>query len=601
MYEIGTEGDRDGVEGDIWTGSENWAAFVKGVEAKLWQVHWCRSGWWHRLMVEIMFVALAGLWYDDSARLRCGGDSGYNVPTTYVTLWAVRICLRNIRGYNMISKKFFDIVSKTRKHVTVHVHFAPDPKRVSHRFPNLKSLTLKSYSWGHYTPEKCCIPVTPWILETAVKFEILKSLSIRNMVLSAFDLQPLAKNRGGGLRSLEIRGCKMFSEDGLEDIARCCSELTSLRLGYNWIENDYEGGYRTNGKWFHELALCNTVMESLDFDDPFDCYDMEDVTLLAKKCSKSLVSLNISSRNLSDFREVFKHAKKLDHFGYGIIDVHPDSNGFRFPPNIRGLRIEYVTQASFPFLLPYFHHLRELDLKCVPNCPSNLFKWSPSLEVLHTQDNCGDKGLQVIGQFCKKLRKLTRYGLATQMGLIAVAQGCPNLEYLEFTLFDISNEALECVGTRLKNLHDFRIFLDEEGGIEDFPLDNGVQAMLMGCTKLERLDIDLCLGVLTDVGLGYIGEYGHNLRHLSLSYTGESDVGLLELLKGCPKLRKLKLNGCPFSEQAITSFVFSINQSLRYAWLDYGSPDVSVLTRPMVSAQASIDLLTIEPPLGLVT
>ncbi|GJT54346.1 hypothetical protein Tco_0989400 [Tanacetum coccineum] len=81
--------------------SENRAAFVEGVEAKLWQVHWCRSGWWRRLMVEIMFVALAGLWYDDSARLRCGGDSGYNVPATYVTLWAVGICLRNIRGYNM--------------------------------------------------------------------------------------------------------------------------------------------------------------------------------------------------------------------------------------------------------------------------------------------------------------------------------------------------------------------------------------------------------------------------------------------------------------------------------------------------------------------
>ncbi|GKB20352.1 hypothetical protein Tco_0854275 [Tanacetum coccineum] len=49
--------------------AENGAAFVKGVEAKLWQVHWCRSGWWRRLMVEIMFVALVGLWYDDSAKL----------------------------------------------------------------------------------------------------------------------------------------------------------------------------------------------------------------------------------------------------------------------------------------------------------------------------------------------------------------------------------------------------------------------------------------------------------------------------------------------------------------------------------------------------
>nr|GEV25803.1 heavy metal-associated isoprenylated plant protein 8-like [Tanacetum cinerariifolium] len=89
------------ITGDIWIGFENGAAFVEGVEAKLWQVHWCRSGWWHWLMVAIMFVALAGLWYDDSARLWCGGDSGYNVPATYVTLWALGICLRNIRGYKM--------------------------------------------------------------------------------------------------------------------------------------------------------------------------------------------------------------------------------------------------------------------------------------------------------------------------------------------------------------------------------------------------------------------------------------------------------------------------------------------------------------------
>ncbi|GKE11983.1 nucleosome assembly protein 1,4 [Tanacetum coccineum] len=137
----------------------------------------------------------------------------------------------------------------------------------------------------------------------------------------------------------------------------------------------------------------------------------------------------------------------------------------------------------------------------------------------------------------------------------------------------------------MKNLHDFRIHLSEKGGKTDFPLDNGVRAMLRGCKKLERLDIYLRPGLLTDVSLGFIGEYGLNIRHLSLTNMGESDVGLLELLKGCPKLRKLKLTGCPFNEQAIASFVFSINQSLRYVWLDYGSRDVSVLTRPMVSAE----------------
>ncbi|GJY86810.1 ribonuclease H-like domain-containing protein [Tanacetum coccineum] len=275
------------------------------------------------------------------------------------------------------------------------------------------------------------------------------------MVVSPSDLKCLAKTRGANLRSLEIRGCKMFSGDGLIDIARYCKDLRSLRLEHNWMENDY----MPNGEWLHELALCNTVMESLKFHYPFDSYDMKDVTCLAKKCSNSLVSLNIYPQPLSNSREVFKHARKLDNFGYGIIDEDSDYNGFKFPPNIRGLRIQDLYEASFPFLLLYLNQLRELDLLYedhTHNCQCFFFERCPNLEVLVTEDICGDIGLQVVGQFCKKLRKLTHYGRATHIGLITLAQGCPNLEYLAVTLLDISNEALECVGTHLKNLRDFR-------------------------------------------------------------------------------------------------------------------------------------------------
>ncbi|GJZ38149.1 leucine-rich repeat, cysteine-containing subtype protein [Tanacetum coccineum] len=330
--------------------------------------------------------------------------------------------------------------------------------------------------------------------------------------------------------------------------------------------------------------LCVTRL-SFRYPSPFDMYDMKDVTHLAKKCSNSLVSLNIFNKSLSDFSEVFKHAKKLAYFGDGIIDEDGDYSGFKFPPNIRGLRILNLAKASFPFLLPYLNQLRELDL-CYSNlefdCQCFLFERCPSLEVLVTQDTCGDEGLQVISQFCKKLRKLTHHGWVTHTGLVALAQGCPNLVYISVNIYDISNEALECVGTHLKNLRDFRFWLGREDDITDSSLDNGVRDMLVGCSKLEKLHIGLCLGGLTDVGLGYIGKYGHNLRSLSLYETGESDVGLFELLKGCPKLRKLRLRRCPFSDQAISTFVFNIH-SLRYIWAasDY-HPDL-LLTRPMVS------------------
>ncbi|PWA98728.1 hypothetical protein CTI12_AA015110 [Artemisia annua] len=60
--------------------------------------------------------------------------------------------------------------------------------------------------------------------------------------------------------------------------------------------------------------------------------------------------------------------------------------------------------------------------------------------------------------------------------------------------------------------------------------------------------------------------------------------GLVKLSKGCPKLRKLKLRGCPFSEQVVTSYVFNI-PSLRYVWFDSSDRDhiVLVLIRPRVS------------------
>lgn len=132
------------------------------------------------------------------------------------------------------------------------------------------------------------------------------------------------------------------------------------------------------------------------------------------------------------------------------------------------------------------------------------------------------------------------------------------------TLGNISNNAIKLVGTHLKNLRKFRMELVKEHGT---PLDNGIRAMLMGCKKLERLDICLWHGGMTDVGLEYIGKYGANLRSLSLTRIGNSDAGLVKLSEGCQKLRKLKLMNCPFSEQVVTSSVLNI-PSLRYLWFD---------------------------------
>ncbi|PWA35789.1 hypothetical protein CTI12_AA606180 [Artemisia annua] len=461
---------------------------------------------------------------------------------------------------SLVSRKLFELDRITRKQVTVHVHYLRNPSHLSERFPNIESLTVIGlFSESHFPRYS----ISPWIRELVVSFKRLNALCIRDMHVDDEDLELLGSTRGKHLRVLKIEvGCgNRVSNSGLVHIAKYCNQLRTF-----CFEDNYIWGYKF-GNCLHELALHNKVIESLHFSTTFDHIGVNDLTLLAKNCSKSLVSLKISPCSLSKLGEAFRHAVRLEDSDGAYFDEDDEYVGFKFPPNMRCLGICDLSVTSYPFVLPLVNQLRELNL-LEPNCQCLLIERCPNLEVLHTEDICGDRGLQVIVQVCKKLRKLSHLGRVTHMGLISLAQGCCNLEYLHVTLTSITNEALECIGTHLKNLGDLFLILGKQDGITDLPLDNGVRGMLNGCNKLERLDIRLCPGGLTDMGLGYIGKYGHNLKYLILENIGESDAGLVELSKGCPKLRKLEMQSCPFNVQSIASYVFKI-RSLRYLWVFY--------------------------------
>ncbi|PWA56110.1 hypothetical protein CTI12_AA422180 [Artemisia annua] len=434
---------------------------------------------------------------------------------------------------SLVSRKLYELDGITRKQVTVHVHYLRNPSRLSQRFPNIKSLTLIGL-W--YATLGLKIKISPWIRELTVSCKVLKQLVICDMYVVDEDLELLGRTRGKDLRVLKIEGGNGVSKSGLVHVAKYCNQLRTF-----CFEDDFIDRVDICGNWLRELALHNKVIESLHISTLFDDTDVNDLTLLAKNCSKSLVSLKISpcshslvslktSRrcSLSKLGEALRHAVKLEDFDGAYFDEDDEFIGFKFPLNMRCLDV-----PIWKFYIPRMY--------------------------------VEDRGLQVVGQFCKKLRKLTYGGRATHMGLIALAEGCLNLENLDVTLLDISNEALDCIGTHLKNLGDFRMNLCKEDGITDLPLDSGIRALLNGCSKLESLNINLCPGGLTDIGLGYIGKYGHNLKFLSLTYVGESDAGLVGLSKGCPKLRELVMMSCPFNKPSVTAIVFNIC-SLRYLW-----------------------------------
>ncbi|GKE20342.1 leucine-rich repeat, cysteine-containing subtype protein [Tanacetum coccineum] len=150
----------------------------------------------------------------------------------------------------------------------------------------------------------------------------------------------------------------------------------------------------------------------------------------------------------------------------------------------------------------------------------------------------------------------------------------------------VHDEDLETLArTRGKELRTLKIktghgFLTLGLRTTDMPQDNGIRAMLMGCSKLEKLDITLerldMHGGLTNVGLEYIRKYGANLKSLFLTCIRNSNAALVKFLEGCSKLRKLKLTDCPFSKQVVTNFVFNM-PSLRYVWIKGGDRDHNVL------------------------
>ena len=91
---------------------------------------------------------------------------------------------------------------------------------------------------------------------------------------------------------------------------------------------------------------------------------------------------------------------------------------------------------------------------------------------VQVRDLVGDRGMQVIGKTCKRLKRIRvdqdsqdqeRLAYITHRGMIEICEGCRELQFLVMYLSNINNEALAAVGRCLPKLTDFRIVLLEVG------------------------------------------------------------------------------------------------------------------------------------------
>ncbi|MED6173011.1 Coronatine-insensitive protein 1 [Stylosanthes scabra] len=502
-------------------------------------------------------------------------------PTTSSLHDAMECVLRYIdnpkdrSAFSLVCRRWHYLDSLTRKNLTVAFCYTTTPDRLRRRFPRLESLKLKAKpraamfnlipeDWGGY--------VTPWVKEISEGFEFLRSLHFRRMIVRDSDLELLAKSRGHVLESLKLDRCSGFSTDGLLSVTRLCRNLRILFLEESTlVEKDSE--------WLHELALNNTVLETLNFYlTDIAAVDFQDLELIAKNCP-NLVSVKITDSEVLDLVNFFRYASALEEFSGGSYNQEPDKyNAVVLPEKLHRLGLTYIGGNELPMVFGCAAGLTKLDLlysflDAEDHC--TLIKRCPNLEVLESRNVIGDKGLEVLARCCKRLKRLRierdsdEVGTSvTHKGLIALSEGCPELEYMAVYVSDMTNACLEHIGTHSRNLYDFRlVLLDNREKITDLPLDNGVKALLMGCDKLVRFALYLRPGGLTDKGLGYIGQYSQNLRYMLLGYLGESDAGLLEFSKGCPNLQKLEMRGCyHFSERAIAVAATRL-ASLRYLWV----------------------------------
>ncbi|XWS07667.1 hypothetical protein CRYUN_Cryun41cG0009300 [Craigia yunnanensis] len=479
---------------------------------------------------------------------------------------------------SLVCRRWCELDSLTRKHITIALCYTTSPDRLRRRFQHLESLKLKGKpraamfnlipeDWGGY--------VTPWVNEIAENFNCLKSVHFRRMIVNDSDLEALARSRGKVLQVLKLDKCSGFSTDGLLHVGRLCRQLRTLFLEESSI-------VEKDGQWLHEIAINNSVLETLNFYmTDLVKVSFEDLELIARNC-RNLASVKISDCEILELVGFFRAAAVLEEFCGGSFGEPDKDTAVTFPPRLCRLGLTYMGKNEMPIVFPFASLLKKLDLLYALLDTEDhcfLIQRCPNLEVLETRNVIGDRGLEVLAQSCKRLKRLRiergadehgmddEEGVVSPIGLVALAQGCLELEYLAVYVSDITNASLVYIGAYSKNLCDFRlVLLDREERITDLPLDNGVRALLSGCEKLRRFALYLRPGGLTDVGLRYIGQYSPKVRWMLLGCVGESDAGILEFSKGCPSLQKLEMRGCCFSERALAVSVMQLT-SLRYLWV----------------------------------
>ncbi|XVF59959.1 hypothetical protein PTKIN_Ptkin08bG0003900 [Pterospermum kingtungense] len=483
---------------------------------------------------------------------------------------------------SLVCKSWYRIERYSRQRVFIGNCYSISPERLIARFPGLKSLTLKGkphfadfnlvpHDWGGF--------VHPWIKALAKSRIGLEELRLKRMVVSDESLELLSKTFVN-FRSLVLVSCEGFTTDGLAAIAANCRFLKELDLQENEVDDH-------RGHWFSCFPESCTTLVSLNFACLKGEINLGALERLVAR-SPNLKSLKLNRAvPLDTLQKLLMRAPQLVDLGTGSYVHDPSSevysklkSAIQRCKSIRSLSgFLEVAPRCMSAIYPICGNLTFLNLSYAPGLRSTmltkLIQHCKKLQRLWILDCIGDKGLGVVASTCKELQELRVFpsdpfgagnAAVTEEGLVLISAGCPKLNSLLYFCQQMTNAALITVAKNCPNFIRFRLCILEPtkpDHVTNQPLDEGFGAIVQSCKGLKRLSLS---GLLTDQVFLYIGMYAEQLEMLSIAFAGDGDEGMLYVLNGCKKLRKLEIRDCPFGNAALLEDVGKY-ATMRSLWM----------------------------------
>ncbi|CAA2982834.1 AUXIN SIGNALING F-BOX 2-like [Olea europaea subsp. europaea] len=487
---------------------------------------------------------------------------------------------RDRNAVSLVCKSWFAVERLSREKVFIGNCYAISPERLIVRFPRVRSLTLKGkphfadfnlvpHDWGGF--------VQPWI-ESMVKDGVnLEELRLKRMLVSDESLELLSKFFPN-FKSLVLVSCDGFSTDGLAAIASNCRFLRELDLQENEVED-------RRGQWLSCFPDSCTSLVSLNFACLKGEVNLAALERLVARC-RNLRSLRVNHTvPLDALQRILLQAPQLVDLGTGSFVHDPEicnklETGMPKCTSITSLSgFLEVAACCLPAVYTICSHLTSLNLSYAPGIFSKelvkLICHCNKLERLLVLDTIGDEGLGVVALTCKELQELRvfpsdPYGVGnavvTEEGLVAISAGCRKLDSILYFCQQMTNAALIMVAKNCPNFIRFRLCTlnpTVPDAVTMQPLDEGFGAIVKSCKGLKRLSVS---GLLTDLLFHYIGRYAEQLEMLSIAFAGNSDQGMLYVLNGCKKLKKLEIRDSPFGNEALLADVGKY-ETMRSLWM----------------------------------